>query len=173
MRNFQTDRFLFLATEEASPTRLAQGHSRRLGFVPTFRYSSTFLRPFAPSPLRDFFATMDALTPASSALRSSTSNMNTVSVRRQVSLIHVSDLPIPPSPTTPQILDADFSRYPSSRRVSHCRGSRFHLWPSRLTDSDRPNRVSYRTDGSFTSCCSPPRLTTTQLQLVTGRRAYT
>ena len=127
MRNFQTDRFLFLATEEASPTRLAQGHSRRLGFVPTFRYSSTFLRPFAPSPLRDFFATMDALTPASSALRSSTSNMNTVSVRRQVSLIHVSDLPIPPSPTTPQALDADFSRYPSSRRVSHCRGSRFHL----------------------------------------------
>ena len=38
--------------------------------------------------------------------------MNAVSVRRQVSLIHVSDLPIPPSPTTPQTLDADFSRYP-------------------------------------------------------------
>ena len=127
MRNFQSDRFLFLATEEASPTRLAQGHSRRLGFDLTFCYSSTFLRPLAPSPLRDFYATMDALTPVSSALRSSTSNMNTVSVRQQVSLIHVSDLPIPPSPTTPQALDADFPRYPSSRRVSHSRGSRLHL----------------------------------------------
>jgi hypothetical protein len=56
MRNFQGDRFLLLATQEASPTRLAQGHSRRLGFDPTFRHSSTFLRPFAPSPLRDFVA---------------------------------------------------------------------------------------------------------------------
>jgi len=73
---------------------------------------------------------MDALTPVGSALRSSTSNMNAVSVRRQVSLIHVSDLPIPPSPTTPQTLDADFSRYPSSHRVSHCRGSRLHLSPA-------------------------------------------
>ena len=46
----------------------------------------------------------------------------------QVSLIHVSDLPTPPSPTTPQVLDADFSRYPSSRRVSRLLGgSRFHL----------------------------------------------
>ena len=127
MRTFQNDRFLFPATGEASPTRLAQGHSRRLGFDPTFRYSSTFLRPLAPSPLRDFLATMDALTPVGSALRSSTSNMNTVSVRPQVSLIHVSDLSIPPSPTTPQALDVDFSRYPSSRRVSRWHGSRFHL----------------------------------------------
>ena len=127
MRNFQSDRFLFLASEEASPTRLAQGHSRRLGFDPTFRYSSTFLRPLAPSQLRDFIATMDALTPAGSDLRSSTRNRNTVSGRRQVSLIHVSDLPIPPSSTTPQALDVDFSRYPSSRRVSHSRGSRLHL----------------------------------------------
>ena len=127
MGNFQSDRFLFLATEEASPTRLAQGHSRRLGFDPTFRYSSTFLRPFAPSPLRNFVAPMDALTPVGSALRSSTSNMNSVSVRRQVSLIHVSDLPIPLSPNTPQAPDADFSRYPSSRRISHSRGSRLHL----------------------------------------------
>ena len=36
----------------------------------------------------------------------------------------------------------------------------------------RPNRVRYPTDWSFTSCCFPPRLTTTQLQSVTGRRAY-
>src|SRR4249920_893741 len=66
----------------------------------------------------------DSCRSGSSALYCS---MNPVSVRQQVSLIHVSDLPIPPPPTTPQALDADFSRYPSSRRVSHCRGSRFHL----------------------------------------------
>ena len=34
MRNFQSNRFLFLATEEASPTRLAQRHSRRLSSIP-------------------------------------------------------------------------------------------------------------------------------------------
>ena len=72
MRNVQCDRFLFLATEEASPTRLAQRHSRRFEFDPTFRDSSTFLRRFAPSPLRDFLATTDALTPARPALRPST-----------------------------------------------------------------------------------------------------
>jgi len=55
MRNVDCDRVLFLATEQVvSPTRLARGHSRRLGFDLNLRYSSTFLRPFAPSPLRDF-----------------------------------------------------------------------------------------------------------------------
>jgi len=49
--------------------------------------------------------------------------MNAVSVRQQVSLIHVLDLPIPPSPTTPQALDIDFARYPSSCRVSCSRRS--------------------------------------------------
>ena len=39
---------------------------------------------------------------------------------------------------------------------------------SRLATSHRPNRVSYRTDWPFTSCCSPPRVTTTQLQAVTS-----
>ena len=127
MGNVESDRVLFRATEEASPTRLARGHSRRLGFDLNLRYSSTFLRPFAPSPLRDFPAPMDALTPVCPALRPPTGCMNTVSVGEQVSLIHVSDLPTPPSPTTPQVLDADFTRYPSSRRVSRCCGSRFHL----------------------------------------------
>ena len=37
---------------------------------------------------------------------------------------------------------------------------------SRLAAPHRPNRVSYRTDWPFTSCCSPPRLATTQLQSV-------
>ena len=50
--------------------------------------------------------------------------------RQQVSVIHVSDLPTPPSPTNPQALYADFARYPSSRRVSRSRGSRFHHFPA-------------------------------------------
>ena len=44
MPNFDSDRFLCLATAEAAPTRLAQRHSRRLGFDPHLRYASTFLR---------------------------------------------------------------------------------------------------------------------------------
>ena len=71
---------------------------------------------------------MGTLTPVGPVLRHPPSgSMNAVSVRQQVSLIHVFDLPIPPSPTTPQALDTDFPRYPSSRRVSLCYGSRLHL----------------------------------------------
>ena len=128
MRNFQSDRFLFLATEEASPTRLAQGHSRRLGFDPTFRYSSTFLRSLRSLSITRvprYYGRSDSCRPGSSAPIAG--SMNTVSVGLQVSLIHVPDLPTPPSPTTPQALDADFSRYPSSHRVPHSRGSRLHL----------------------------------------------
>ena len=43
---------------------------------------------------------------------------------------------------------------------------------SRLAGRARPYRVRHPTDWSFTSCCSPPRLTATQLQSVTGRRTY-
>src|SRR5208337_154898 len=39
---------------------------------------------------------------------------------------------------------------------------------SRLATPHRPNRVSYRTDWPFTSCCSPPRVATTQLQAITS-----
>ncbi len=42
---------------------------------------------------------------------------------------------------------------------------------SRLAADARPNRVRHPADWSFTSCCSPPRLATPQLQSVTGRRA--
>ena len=128
MRNFPSDRFLFLASKEASPTRLARRHSRRLGFNLTVPYSSTFLRSLRSIPitgLHSYYGRSDSCRPGSSA--PSAGSMNAVSVRQQVSLIHVSDLPIPPSPTTPQALDADFSRYPSSRRVSHSHGSRLHL----------------------------------------------
>ena len=112
-------------TAEAAPACLARGHSRWLRFCLDRRDSSTSLPPLAPSPLRDFIATMEALTPVRPALRSLPEHR--LLGGEQVSLIHVSDLPIPPSPTTPQALDTDFARYPSSHRVSHSRGSRLHL----------------------------------------------
>ncbi len=48
-------------------------------------------------------------------------------------------------------------------------GSRASPFASRFTVPRRTNRVRYPTDLSFTSC-SPPRLTTTQLQSVTDWR---
>jgi hypothetical protein len=127
MDNFDRHSVFSLATTEAAPACLARRHSRWLRFCLDRRYSSTSLPPLAPSPLRDFTATMEALTPVRPALRSLHEHRL---FGEQVSLIHVSDLPTPPSPTTPQALDADFARYPSSRRVSCLRRSRLHLFPA-------------------------------------------
>jgi len=128
MPTFDRHSVFSLATTEAAPACLARRHSRWLRFCLDRRYTSTFLPPLAPSPLRDFTVTMEALTPVRPALRSLHEHRL---FGEQVSLIHVSDLPIPPSPTTPQALDADFVRYPSSRRVSRLRRSRLHLFPAR------------------------------------------
>jgi hypothetical protein len=64
--------------------------------------SSTFLRPFAPDPLRPFFAPMDALTPARSiqAVLGLFPAATLSAPHEQVSLIHAHDLPAIPSPTT-------------------------------------------------------------------------
>jgi hypothetical protein len=127
MDNIDRPSVASLATTDAAPACLARRHSRWLSFCLDRRYSSTSLPPLAPSPLRDFPATMEALTPIRPALRSLHEHRL---FGEQVSLIHVSDLPTPPSPTTPQALDADFARYPSSRRVSYLRRSRLHLVPA-------------------------------------------
>ena len=127
MDNFDRHSVFSLASTEAAPACLARRHSRWLRFCLDRRYSSTSLPPLAPSPLRDFTATMEALTPVRPALRS----LHELRLfGEQVSLIHVSDLPTPPSPTTPQALDVDFARYPSSRRVSCLRRSRLHHFPA-------------------------------------------
>jgi len=127
MDNFDRHSVFSLASTEAAPACLARRHSRWLSFCLDRRYSSTSLPPLAPSPLRDFTATMEALTPIRPALRSLHEHRL---FGEQVSLIHVSDLPTPPSPTTPQALDVDFARYPSSRRVSCLRRSRLHHFPA-------------------------------------------
>src|SRR5882672_11227101 len=97
MPNFDRHSVFSLATAEAAPACLARGHSRWLRFCLDRRYSSTSLPPLAPSPLRDFIATMEALTPVCPALRSLHEHRL---FGVQVSLIHASDLPIIPPPTT-------------------------------------------------------------------------
>ena len=81
---------------------LARRHSA-VGVSPILRgSSSTFLRPFAPDPLRPFFALMDALTPARAVLAvlGLFPAATLLAPREQVSLIHAPDLPTLPSPTT-------------------------------------------------------------------------
>ena len=117
---------LFHAPKEVSPTGLALRHSRWLLFCPSNRYPSTFLRSLRSRPvttLLGYYGRSDSCPPGSSALPC----MNSVSLRGQVSLIHMSGLPIPPSPTTHQSSDAAFARYPSARRISpSLAGSRLH-----------------------------------------------
>src|SRR2546426_197349 len=105
-------------------------HCRRLLFPLSVGHVSTFLRSLrslSVTRVPRYCGRSDSCRPGSSALDC---GMNAVSVRHQVSLIHVLDLPIPPSPTTPQALDIDFARYPSSRRVPCSRRSRLHLFPA-------------------------------------------
>src|SRR6185436_2847237 len=73
------------------------GHCRGLLFVRSVGHVSTSLPPLAPSPLRDFTATMDALTPVRPALRSLHEHRL---LREQLSMIHASGPLIIPSPTT-------------------------------------------------------------------------
>ena len=86
-------------------------------------FESTFLHPFAPSPLRDFFAPMGALTPAQPG-SSGLSSMNSGSFSEQVSLIHASGL-----------LDHSVSNH----LMRHCR--RFHTLPFSSTASRFRSRL--------------------------------
>jgi hypothetical protein len=106
--------------------------------------------------------------------------MNTV-LSVQVSLFHGLSLPTIPSPTTPRRPCAIVWFYgpqglpprlhlPMDRTYRQRRHLGFAITQQAHHD-DRPNRVRhYPTDWSFTSCCSPPRLATTQLQSVTTFR---
>jgi len=84
-----------------SPTGIARRHWRWADSPPC-GFSSTFLRPFAPGPLRPFRALMGALTPTRSVLAvPGLSPAATPSApREQVSLIHAPGPRVIPSPTT-------------------------------------------------------------------------
>src|SRR5205823_10395741 len=64
-------------------------------------------------------------------------------------------------------LSADRTKTASPRDASQ-RELGASPFASRLATPRRPNRVRYPTDWPFTSCCSPPRLATTQLQSATS-----
>ena len=74
-------------------------HFRRFHFPCLVRHFSTFLRPFAPGPLRPFFALTDALSPAPPVLRP-LSKLERRSLPVQVSPLHAFRLPTIPSPNT-------------------------------------------------------------------------
>jgi hypothetical protein len=129
MCNFDRNSVFGPAVSETAPAGLARWHSRWLGFCLDRRYSSTFLCSLRSLPITGFpryYGHSDSCWPGSSAPTFGQHERRLS--RQQVSLIHVSDLPTPPSPTTPQALDVDFPRYPSSHRVSRpSGGSRLHL----------------------------------------------
>jgi hypothetical protein len=164
------------ALDEESPVCLASRHSHWLRFCPMRNCSSTFLPPFAPRPLRRFFATMDALTPARRALRALIRGNELPSCPGQVSLVHIAR----PSmhsvakhltrPVIASALPTQLDRLPNLPVDGPCpprSGLDFALNPQ-ARRRVRPNRVRHPTDCMFASGCSPPRLTTTQLPSATG-----
>ena len=139
--------------------------------------TSTFLRPFAPRPLRRFFATMDALTPNRRALRVLIRGIELPSCPDQVSLVHTAR-PSLHSVTNHLTRPAIASMLPTQRdRLPGviAPGLDFALNPQ-ARRYVRPNRVRHpriRSGTSSTGCmfasgCSPPRLTATQLPSATG-----
>jgi hypothetical protein len=150
------------------------GHSR--GWKPIAHRSpaSTFLRPFAPLALPRFLATMDALTPARLALRHTSHEHQPCS--GQVSLLHTAR---PSMHSVTKHLTRPAIALCCSPSVTGFPFTALMGSPWRLSGLDfalnpqarryvRPNRVRHPTDCMFTSGCSPPRLATTQLPLITG-----
>jgi hypothetical protein len=118
---------LFHAPEEKSPIGLALRHSHWWLFcVPGFTHS-TSLRSLRSIPVTGFpryYGRSDSC-PAGSSVAWTQHEHRLCP--EQVSLLHATDHPIPPSPTTPLPPDVAFARYPSARQVSRFPRSRFHL----------------------------------------------
>ena len=158
---------LWVDNPERSPTGLASRHSRGSVFGRLKLSTSIFLRSLRSrlvTALLRSYGRSDSCRPGSSALRC----MNTVSCDRQVSLIHVTGLPISPPPTTGQ---ASMSRVNAVCRSSSSPLTQGQASPlnRRLAALFQPYRVRYPADGSFTFSCSSPRLAATQLLSVTAR----
>ena len=116
------------ALAEKSRTGLAFRHLRSLEFQSISFRPSTFLRALRSIPITGFhryYGRSDSCPVGSSvAWRQHEHRLCT----EQVSLLHAPELPIPPSPNTPQSLDIAFARYPLAYRVPQRIGSRLHHW---------------------------------------------
>ena len=145
------------------PGGSARRHSPRCHLRRSPSLSSTFLRSLRSRPvtaLPRYYGRSDSCPPDSWTL----AVPNACSTCGQVSLIHALGLPTIPYPTTGA--SPGRLRTPSRSRpdVPPLARGRASLIICRLTVPRQPNRVRLPTDWSFTSCCSPPRLATTQLQ---------
>ncbi len=148
---------------------LSQWHYRRLGFRGLGHSTSIFLRPLAPSALTDFDATMDALTPERPAAAGSKV--------AQVSLLHViesSHHSVSNHPLSPLCHGMMFTQgLPRERLapISSLGRDNCVIWASplegRLATTEGRIEFTNVTDWQFTSSCSPPHLTVTQLLSVT------
>jgi len=145
------------------------GHCHGDRFVLYRHCTSTFLRPFAPRPLRRFFTTMDALTSARWALLTLIRGNELPSCPDQVSLVHTARPSIHPvtkhltRPAIASLLPTQRDRLPGTITP----GLDFALSPQ-ARRYVRPNRVRHPTGCMFASGCSPPRLTAAQLPSTTG-----
>ena len=143
------------------------GRARSVGFG---HRVSIFLHPLAPPALPGFIATTSALTPARPIdLLASRPPCFTQPTFRALCLQ-------PPTRSDGRFITPAFAgagSNPSAPPASPVAGGPGFTLEPRARQTVRPNRVSHRTDGSFASCCSPPRLATTQLQSATGRSRHT
>ena len=164
------------------PACVALRHWRRWRLRPSFPQSSTFLRPFAPGPLQALlrsYGRCDSCPPGSSAFSRHEHRLG----GEQVSLLHAHDLPTLPSPTTcagsassgqgtlplqrvgPRSLPNEVTLHGNSGLRLSLAGSPHHA--GRIEFRVLPYWEGFLRTGR-SSCCSPPRVTTTQLQSVTS-----
>jgi hypothetical protein len=96
-------------------------------FCSTSCFPSTSLRSLRSIPITGllrYYGRSDSCPSGFSAFSSGYTGL----YPKQVSLLHASELPVPPSPNTPQSFDVAFARYPSAHRISRRIGSRLHHW---------------------------------------------
>ena len=145
-------------------------HSRQVVFRRAVHHVSTSLRSLRSIPvtgLPRYYGRSDSCRPGSSALAC----MNSGSCRRQVSLLHVADLPIPLAPTTRQSPDAALSRYPSARRFPQLPGSRLrHYLAGSPILTGRIEFVILRMDRSPPAAPHPVSRRRSCIQLQAGER---
>ena len=122
----------------------SSGLARRhwaVGVSPFLRSSSsTFLRPFAPDPLRSFFALMDALTPARAvqAVLGLFPAATPSAPRQQVSLLHVTRpsghsvskhlrVSVSPGHVSPRRIEPSLHPISGISELRHCYAGSLHL----------------------------------------------
>ena len=114
------------APAEKTQTVVAIRQCRPLIFCKMPCSPSTFLRTLRSIPITEllcYYGRSDSCPTSSSVAWRQHEHCFCL---EQVSLLHAPELPIPPSPTTPQLLDIALTRYPSAHRVSRFIGSRLH-----------------------------------------------